>query len=284
MENTKKRVVTISILVVIVLIILGLILQGTQKLNTKKDQLEQLTTELDILKELSIIDSIILNGDYNESLKEYKILYENSDDEYKNEIQSRIDVVQLLIGLKNKPKNDHTEELQATINSMKVQKSYGSEQIDSLNFALMNANLKIENLQRQLNNKSYGDYLTFKNAKGNTVHYVGEVKDNKANGQGIGIFSTGSTYEGDWKDNMKHGYGSFHWPDGEYYKGLYKNDLRNGMGSYYWPNGDQFTGEWENDLRNGIGEFYGKKGKLKASGTWINDELQDTNKNLQGKQ
>lgn len=69
--------------------------------------------------------------------------------------------------------------------------------------------MKIQNLQRQVKQQTTGDYLSFKSGKGNTVYYVGEIKNDMANGKGIALFGTGSRYEGEWKNNLRHGKGLF---------------------------------------------------------------------------
>ena len=81
--------------------------------------------------------------------------------------------------------------------------------------------MRTKSLTHQLARKSTSGYLTFSDSKGIKIHYVGEVKEGKALGQGVGLYSTGSRYEGEWQDNLRHGDGTFFWPDGEYYKGSF---------------------------------------------------------------
>ena len=152
------------------------------------------------------------------------------------------------------------------------------QQLDSIGFALEKTKVKLAKAQRQIQQKASGEYLTFKTSKGSQLHYVGQVKQGKANGYGVAILSTGSRYEGEWKDNQRHGQGSFYWPDGEYYVGTYRNDKRSGEGTYFWPNGEKFVGRWADDERTGEGVFYGKKGDVVASGLWEEDELVVVNK------
>ena len=45
--------------------------------------------------------------------------------------------------------------------------------------------------------------------------YVGEWKDNKANGKGTHIWSTGDKYEGEWFEFLKHGYGTDYFANGD---------------------------------------------------------------------
>jgi hypothetical protein len=125
---------------------------------------------------------------------------------------------------------------------------------------------------KELNSKKTGR-LEFKSPKGNKVRYLGDLNSNKANGNGVGIWESGSFYEGEWKSNMRHGKGVFEWADGEKYEGNYLKDLRSGFGIYHWKNGERYEGEWLNDQRNGQGTVYDKKGNIKVTGIWENDEL-----------
>lgn len=129
-------------------------------------------------------------------------------------------------------------------------------------------------LQKELEEKvrSIGK-LEFKTARGNSVYYVGDVKDGKANGYGSGSFSTGSIYVGTWKDNRKHGTGRYTWKDGSIYDGEYENDYRNGIGTYFFTTGEKYVGEWKNDKREGKGTLYDKNGKVVLEGIWKNDEF-----------
>jgi antitoxin component YwqK of YwqJK toxin-antitoxin module len=149
---------------------------------------------------------------------------------------------------------------------------------DSLLFELQKSQVQVDMLKRKLEEEDDGNYLTFTNRKGNTAHYVGEVKNGKAHGQGIAILNTGSRYVGEWKNNMRHGQGAFFWPDGEFYQGSYKDDIRHGQGTYFWPSGEKFSGQWANDQRNGMGIFYGEDGSIVARGVWKNDELVEVDK------
>lgn len=145
--------------------------------------------------------------------------------------------------------------------------------LDSMAFALQKAEMFADKLQVQVKGNTAGNYLSFKSRKGNMVYYVGDIKEGKAHGSGVGLFSTGSRYEGDWLNNLKHGKGVFQWQDGATYDGEYKDDLRHGTGTYHWPDGQKFVGEWEKDVRSGEGTFYDDKGKMVATGLWRDDEL-----------
>lgn len=118
------------------------------------------------------------------------------------------------------------------------------------------------------------EFLQFSTAKkGETINYLGEMKNDKANGKGVAVWKNGSTYQGDWKDNLRHGAGVFTWADGEKYTGNYENDLRQGTGIYITKNGERYEGEWAADKRDGAGRLYDKSGKLKLEGIWKADKL-----------
>ncbi len=235
------------------------------------------TSGIDTLKSnLFSIDSLLIDGDYPQALDLYKDL--NNDSlfgEYFN-MDLRIEMSQKLAELSK------TRSYRKRVKTgQKFDSLEGSFQdIGSLNtsdLSLEQAQLEVKRLKAQLSNSNSSDYLEFKTSKGTKLHYVGAVKNNKANGYGIAILDTGSRYEGQWKNNLRHGQGKFYWNDGEIYEGEYSNDRREGYGTYYWDNGEKYVGEWKEDARNGKGEFYNKRGKLKASGVWENDKLVEEN-------
>lgn len=116
--------------------------------------------------------------------------------------------------------------------------------------------------------------ISFKNSNGNLIHYLGETKNNTANGNGVGIWNTGSIYRGEWLNNARHGIGEFSWSDGQRYKGDFVNDIRTGNGTYFWPSGERYEGEFENNKRHGNGVFYDPDGNVKFEGEWRNDKYQ----------
>lgn len=115
--------------------------------------------------------------------------------------------------------------------------------------------------------------------KGEDVIYLGEVDRDMANGQGTGVWRTGSVYEGQWVDNLRHGKGAFTWPDGERYEGDYASDRRTGQGVYHWKNGQRWEGQWKDDMRHGPGVLYEANGKVRVKGVWEKDKLVSSEKN-----
>tara|TARA_R110002051_G_scaffold137916_2_gene210570 strand:- start:75232 stop:76068 length:837 start_codon:yes stop_codon:yes gene_type:complete len=242
--------------------------------NKAKEELDVLVTGN---KELVAIDSVLMKGDYNKAIESYNTTLINHE-ELNTVIPLRIALAQKLMQNDIKRSTEKVNEA-IFIDSIEIAPISQSEirSIDSLNFALEKARVQLNNMRKQLNNKSFGEYLSFSTKKGTALHYVGQVKNNKANGAGIAVLETGSRYEGEWKDNLREGNGTFYWADGEYYIGGYKNDMRNGEGTYFWPNGEKYKGQWKNDKRNGKGIFHKKEGSV-ISGIWENDKLKDADK------
>jgi hypothetical protein len=117
--------------------------------------------------------------------------------------------------------------------------------------------------------------ITFMSSKGKKVHYLGEVVNEKAEGGGIGIWSTGGMYQGDWENNQRYGEGRYEWSNEHVYVGEFKNDVREGEGIYYWPSGERYEGEWIADKRSGLGTLYDKNGNIQYEGKWKNDKVVD---------
>ena len=238
-----------------------------------------------MFEQLMTIDSLVINEDYVSARQAYeKLLKEIKGDEFSTIIQQRISKLQAMENSQEDQQDFTGEKLQQALSNKSKQidslanqlasaEEIQVDKIDSLRFALAKANMRMESLTEQLANKTKSNYLKFSNEKGLEIYYVGEIKESKANGWGVALYSNGSRYEGQWEDNMRDGEGVFYWPDGEYYKGNFVLDQRQGEGNYYWPNGEMFAGEWQNDKRNGEGVFYDKNGDVVAKGIWQNNEL-----------
>jgi hypothetical protein len=108
------------------------------------------------------------------------------------------------------------------------------------------------------------------------ITYFGEFKDDKANGQGTGIFPNGGKYVGEYKDGKWHGQGTFTYENGDKYVGEWKNGLFNGQGTYTWLDGRQYVGEWKDDKRHGQGTFIGTDGTVKRE-IWEKGKLVEPN-------
>lgn len=249
-------------------------LQEQQALNAELTSIKK--EEMLAKQKLIAVDSLLLQKKYGSALNRYKQLQQNGFKTDSLGLALRIFVSQQALKL--------SKGLQSSNNALRDFKESSKQanralaeadvrQLDSINFVLEQSRVELERLRVKLREKSFGEYLNFKNAKGSQIHYVGEVHNNKANGYGMAVLNTGSRYEGQWQDNQRHGNGVFYWPDGDYYEGEYQNDQRNGQGTYYWTNGEKYMGSWKNDKRSGKGAFYNADGELVTQGTWENDKL-----------
>ncbi len=283
----KKTTILLSVSLVITLVIAIFYVLKTKNIEQKLSDSENINTELNenmmAYRSLENIDSILVRGEYRGALRAYRKKMENKDLLDVAGVRMRIEIAQQLLQLREGTLSD--EEAAARKDSLEALQrgalAATSEirKYDSLSFALEKAKVQLNTIRRNLQKKSYGQYLTFPSAKGNQMHYVGQVKNKQANGTGVAILDTGSRYEGEWKANMRHGEGSFYWADGEHYEGSYVNDLRNGQGTYYWPNGEKYVGHWKDDKRNGQGTFYSADGEVMTSGIWKEDKLVEPDKN-----
>ena len=263
----------ISAVAVIVAIVLFIRMGGQRKKEAEFNEKEaRLEKTLNAYKELWLKDSLLVSGKYDMAI----IGYDNFAREIGIDsmgIQARVTLAKKMRSFSSGNSANGQNEADA-MTELSAGDKMQLEQKDSLSFALEKANIQLRNLRNQLKEKVFGEYLTFKSAKGSLMHYVGQVKNGKANGYGIALLDTGSRYEGQWQNNQRHGEGKFYWSDNDYYEGNYEDGQRNGFGIYHWHNGDKYEGQWKNDKRNGKGDFYGKDGK-DVKGNWKDDKLVD---------
>lgn len=161
------------------------------------------------------------------------------------------------------------ERLEFELDSLYKAKSNG---LDSLNVLIVELKNELKAKANELMKQEKVKVISFAGVKGSTIHYMGEVENGKANGGGIGIWTTGSVYRGEWKDNLRHGKGAFEWADGERYEGDYIEGRREGDGVYYWPSGERYEGQWKNDRRTGSGILYDLDGNIRYDGMWKDDK------------
>jgi hypothetical protein len=252
---------------------------GENSIKNSKD----IEAKISILNEILKIDELImLEGEYQEGLENYKEILQKSGDEYLDIIQVRINnISQLLSDNQNLSKEDNEKNLIINKQNKQIEnfqnqidslKNINYSNLDSLKKKIVSLNESIEKKEKLLNRKEKIKVLSFNNSKGGKIHYLGEVENEKASGGGIGIWTTGSIYKGDWKNNLRHGNGTFEWADGEKYIGEYVNDIRNGKGTYLWPSGERYEGLWKNDKRNGFGILYDRDSNIRFEGEWVDDK------------
>lgn len=133
---------------------------------------------------------------------------------------------------------------------------------------------EIRRLRTEMEQRRERTLLRFRSEKKrDEVVYLGDVLEGQAHGYGIGVWSSGSTYDGQWRANLRHGHGVFRWKDGERYDGAFVNDLRTGQGTYRFKSGERWDGEWLDDRRHGEGILYDAKGRVRVRGRWERDKL-----------
>lgn len=277
-QRMKKRIaIPYSLLIVATVVAVFFMFRSTgleKELVKRNNQLDIIQQEIKDHERLFAIDSVLVSGDFDSALGLYTQFLETNRNN--RSVELRLALAKTFSNLKanaiavgtSSPLKDSTN-LETVITPRELN-SY-----DSLNFILEKKQIQLNALRRQLEQKSFGEYLQFKSKKNNRLHYVGQVRNEKANGMGIALLDTGSRYDGEWKDNQRHGQGTFYWPDGERYEGSYSNDKRSGLGTYYWPNGEKYVGQWADDKRNGAGTFYGSDGEVVTKGIWKNDKLKE---------
>lgn len=292
--TTQKLKIHKTLSLVLILVILGLTVALVphvlrKKQNVKKGYIalsehQELSEEFGIASELLNMDQELLAESYsNELVSRLEDLEAKaSTNQLRGAIKRRIKDVKARIKTKNKNEMSLLEiqtELSSKIGvvdslialsdslgyTLKNYEKLSKRKTDSL---ILAANKKEAQLQR----KETVKVISFKNNNGNLIHYLGETQNKAANGNGVGIWSTGSIYRGEWSNNLRHGTGEFSWSDGQQYKGDFVQDIRTGNGTYYWPSGEKYEGEFVNNKRHGNGVFYDPDGNVKFDGEWKNDK------------
>ena len=153
------------------------------------------------------------------------------------------------------------DNLKKIINDLKISKNLEIT-INEINNIIQNLDLIVKT------NESSNINLLKTETYENGDKYIGQTKNEKAEGKGIYIFSDKRKYEGNWENNRLHGYGIFTWPDGRKYTGDYKNDKKEGYGIFEWPDGKKYRGEWKNGKQHGVGEYFDPTQEVWKKGMW----------------
>lgn len=144
--------------------------------------------------------------------------------------------------------------------------------MQEIRFTIMDATE--QKLWLQSNCKSEFKSYTFPSSVAQTKEgdeYIGEVKEDKANGKGIYNWEKGYQYFGDWIDDKPQGNGVLIYPDGRKYEGEFLNAKRDGKGILYWPNGDIYEGEFSKGNRDGKAEFLFLDGTIFFEGSYVDN-------------
>jgi hypothetical protein len=287
MKNTGKN--NRWLLLLVALLVLAVVALLWEKYTREKPRgldlkaaIKPCEDQLSNINQLLYADELLFEGKIEEARAQYQTLSQMSSKASDSLLQSRIAYANQLIQTKEQTP------LMASVNTRRyVSKdslTYLKQKYDSTSrvVAIMtdSMNKKIETLNRQLRDRNRVleqkgglQAIVIKNTQGATIHYVGETKNGKANGQGTGVWEkSGGVYKGEWKDNIRHGSGEYTWSDGERYTGEWNNDLKEGKGHYFWPSGERYEGSWVANRRNGDGTMYNKDGNVIYKGEWENDK------------
>lgn len=252
-----------------------------KELEKSHSEVNELINQKSFLLELIEADNfIVMDGNYSKALEKYKQLPETEI--FSELISERIIKLDEIFSKKNSDKsteNTYDFMIEKYHNQLKELEQKTDSIILYKELEIQRLNEKISSLSNELISKNSDQkknqnvqVISFKNSNGKTIHYLGEISNNKANGGGVGIWNTGSIYRGEWKNNMRQGKGTYEWNDGQKYIGEYNEDKREGEGTYYWPSGERYEGEWKDDKRNGYGILYDIDGNIRFEGGWKDDK------------
>jgi hypothetical protein len=261
---------------------LELLHKRVELLTAQNDSIQKIA---DLYEGLMNSDTYFFSGDYEAAEKAYEQLTEQdqsalillefiqlrqqkiaSFSSNKDSIINDIQTLRLLLS-NTSQQNDL---LEAKIAAFEKQLISAKEDRDKELFALKQT---VNEQKTKLATKEKVQVISFKNDKGNLIHYLGEVRDGKANGGGVGIFDTGGIYKGEWKNNQRHGKGTYEWKDGHKYDGEFVNGEREGQGTYIWSSGEKYVGQWSAGKRNGEGILYDKDNNISYEGFWLDDKI-----------
>lgn len=249
------------------------------------DEHNKLSEDFNIAQEILKLDQELLaNGNHQNTLRNFQALAISVENKNLNDLlKNRITFTENFIKAQNEDEFSLQDLQTELLNKSQIIDSLVNIS-DSLNTTLANYKKntarKTDSLiatskkkEIQLSRKETVKVITFKNGSGNLIHYLGETEGDKAKGNGVGIWNTGSIYRGEWLNNKRHGNGEFSWSDGQKYSGEFVDDVRTGKGIYYWPSGERYEGEFLNNKRHGNGVFYDSDGNIKFNGAWKNDKF-----------
>ena len=144
------------------------------------------------------------------------------------------------------------------------------DNINKLNEYQYNMNNKLFNLNNVIyNNNDHYSTKIYEFGK-----YIGEIKNDKRDGEGVTYYNNGDRLEGIWKnDKAKMGTMYYISEDNGRYEGEFKEGMRDGLGIYYYKDGAKYEGNWKKHNREGKGVIILKNGN-RYEGDWKNDKME----------
>ena len=259
--------------------------EHTEKMRAVKQISDSIGKREAFLQEFLVVDNNYILGQYDAAIEAYELISQNhfksdfEEDLLKlrlrriDEIISHADTISADIEAYRFSLNKAKEEIAELELAFDSTEQVRQAQLTELNSEIMELKEVIASKNIQLSKKDKVQVISFRNAQGNLIHYLGEVKEGMANGGGVGIFESGGIYKGNWKDNQRHGEGTYTWKDGHKYEGNFVEGVREGQGTYYWSSGEKYVGEWKNNMRNGQGVLYDKDNNVSYDGLWVDDKI-----------
>lgn len=99
--------------------------------------------------------------------------------------------------------------------------------------------------------------MTYKDQKGGSVRYDGELKNGKFSGCGTFTFPNEDRYIGQFDDNNFQGTGKFIYKQGCQYVGDFKKNKFDGQGTFTSKDGSHYSGTWKNGKLEGNNKNFG---------------------------
>jgi hypothetical protein len=256
------------------------------QLSEVKNMRDSIQKRESFLQEFLVVDNKYILGKYDEAISAFEAIEKsNLNTPFEkdliglrlkriNEILNNLDTLSADIEAYQFSLNNAKDEIDALRNEKDSLLFIEKERQEELNEQIAALKEDISKKSEALNRKEKVKVISFRNEKGNLIHYLGEISEGKANGGGVGIWDTGGLYKGNWKDNLRHGEGVYTWKDGHKYEGNFVEGVREGQGTYYWSSGEKYVGEWKNNMRNGQGTLYDRDNNISYEGKWQDDKVQ----------
>jgi len=119
-----------------------------------------------------------------------------------------------------------------------------------------------------------GKIAGLKDSWGETITYMGEIKNKQPNGIGVAIYNNGHAlrYAGNFLNGKYHGRGAMVFSDGSFLSGEWKNGKLNGKGANLTKNGNFYSGNFTDGKKEGKGYLLYKDNGI-LMGEWKDDKF-----------
>jgi hypothetical protein len=110
--------------------------------------------------------------------------------------------------------------------------------------------------------------------------YAGQFDGGVRAGVAVHTYAQNSTnttgalrYEGEFSNNRRNGVGVLVWSSGTMYAGQFTDNLRSGSGIETYPDGRRYEGKWVNGKYNDQGVLWSSDGRVLQAGVWRDGTL-----------